>query len=492
MDWANAYALTGGPIPGSFPQSVAAANRTLRRLNDGGAQLPVRRIGRFVQQYTREFEIKDESPNALGSLELSSHGPFRAGDFVSLTQTYTVGEKAMAEGGGIILGIGRSAKLQATEPSRAGYVTIRSSNPNARFTLEEPWGEWTDFMVRRTLAFRLSGAPLEKGDTVTITFGDRSGDGPGMEVQSWSNDQVTLTTLLDLEGKGWALTPKWPSFEVVGQEEIRYVNAVAPSIVKPGERFTLAIRSEDQFKNLASGKTAALELLLDGALLRQIPAGSPALLELDDLALDAPGVHRFTVRTADGALEGTSNPVLVEASPQQRVYWGETHGHTGFAEGQGSPDGYYQFGRDVARLDFISLSEHDIWMDDFEWKTLQQMVEKYREPGRFTTLLGFEWTSRLAYGGHHNVFFRDMPAGRRRVANQQAPLLSELYAGLRKDNKTEDVLIIPHAHQPGDWDMSDPDMERLVEIQSGQGTFDWFGNRYLRNGFRVGFVGASD
>ena len=490
-DWANAYSLTGGAIPGDFPQSTANANRALRRLANGGAQIPVGRISGFIERYTREFQIKDETPDALGTLTLSSNGPFRAADFIEIVQTYTVGAMPMADGGGIVLGMGRSLRLQTEDPARAGYVSIRSSNPKARFTASEPWGQWTSFITRRTINFRLSGAVLEPGDTVTITFGDRSGGGPGMRLQEWSNDRVTLTTLLDLEGAGWVLTPEWPSLEVIGQEEIEYVNAIAPSVVEPGERFTLAVRSEDRFKNLASGVTGALEVLLNGRPFRRIPGGQPALLELDDVSLDAPGVYRFTVRSPDGALTGTSNAVRVERNPVHRVYWGETHGHTGFAEGQGSPDGYYKFGRDVARLDFLSLSEHDIWMDDFEWKTLQEMVEKYRIPGRFTTILGFEWTARQAYGGHHNVFFRDAP-GRRRVPNQKAPLLNELYEGLRAGNNTDDVLIVPHAHQPGDWDNSDPDMERLVEIQSGHGTFDWFGNRYLQNGFRVGFVGASD
>ena len=181
----------------------------------------------------------------------------------------------------------------------------------------------------------------------------------------------------------------------------------------------------------------------------------------------------------------------VVRNPSHRIYWGETHGHTGFAEGQGSPDGYYSFGRDVARLDFLSLSEHDIWLDDFEWQTLQEMAEKYRVRGKFSTILGFEWTSRLAYGGHHNVFFRNTP-GRLRVPNQRVPLLNELYEGLREGNSEEDVLVVPHAHQPGDWTNSDNGVERLVEIQSGHGTFDWFGNKYLANGYKVGFVGASD
>ena len=492
--WANAYSLTGGPFPDGFPQLTANANRALRGLPQGGAQLAVASIPEFIRRYTREFQIKDEQPGAIGSLTLSPPGPFKAGEFVTITKTYTVGKMPMAEGGGIVLrkSFRGRGNLQTNDPRQANYVTIRGSNPDARFTVTDPWGQWLSFLIRTSnLPFRLSGAALTEGDTITITFGDTSAGGPGLKLQDSSNDQVILHTLLDLEGEGVLLTPKWPSFEVLGREEVRYVNAVAPSVVEPNERFTLAVRAEDRSKNLSSGLTPGLEVLLNGEPFREIAQGSPALVEIDDVRLGKPGVYRFTVRTKDGSLQATSNPVRVEANPAHRVFWGETHGHTAFAEGQGSPDGYYKFGRDVARLDFLSLSEHDIWMDDREWKTLQEMVEKYRIPGRFTTILGFEWTSRLAYGGHHNVFFRDVP-GRTRVPNQKAPLLEELYTGLRGQNDTDDVLIIPHAHQAGDWTKNDGDMERLVEIQSGHGTFDWFGNKYLQNGFEVGFVGASD
>ena len=59
--WANAYSLTGGPIPDVFPQLLANANRSLRGLG-GGATLPVPRISEFIRLYTREFQIKDEHP----------------------------------------------------------------------------------------------------------------------------------------------------------------------------------------------------------------------------------------------------------------------------------------------------------------------------------------------------------------------------------------------------------------------------------------------
>ncbi|MCP5119156.1 MAG: hypothetical protein GY953_50795, partial [bacterium] len=84
------------------------------------------------------------------------------------------------------------------------------------------------------------------------------------------------------------------------------------------------------------------------------------------------------------------------------------------------------------------------------------------------------------------------PDNRRRVNIHRAPTLSQLYLGLHRENAPDDVLVIPHCHQPGDWRLSDPGLERLVEIMSMHGTFEWFGRRYLERGYRVGFIAASD
>ena len=502
--WSNAYSLTGGPIPDVFPQLLANANRSLRGLG-GGATIPVPRVSEFIRLYTREFQIKDEHPGAVGTLTLDPPGPFRAGDQVTVRLTYTVGTLGMAEGGGILVRGARRTGIQAEDAAGRNYVTVESSNPDATLTSTEPWGDWLGMHFGNrggqaragvpcaVLQFRLSGASLEEGDTITITYGDTSGGGPGFALQETSNDQVILHLYADIEGTGDLFRPAWPSFEVLGRDEVRYVNAVAPSIVAPGEPFTLAVRAEDRLKNLSSGVTPALQVLLDGEPFRTIEAGSPAISLLENVSLAAPGVYRFSVQNGDGSIRATSNPVRVEEDPAHRVYWGETHGHTAFAEGQGSPDGYYRFGRDVARLDFLSLSEHDIWMDDSEWLKLQELVEEYRIEGEFTTILGFEWTSRSPLGGHHNVFFRDTP-GRSRVPNQEAPLLDELYAGLRDRNSNNDVLVIPHrppAPPPtgrtairtwGDWSRSSP----ATAPSTGSATST------CRNGFEVGFIGASD
>jgi hypothetical protein len=54
------------------------------------------------------------------------------------------------------------------------------------------------------------------------------------------------------------------------------------------------------------------------------------------------------------------------------------------------------------------------------------------------------------------------------------------------------VLIIPHAHQTGNYRLNDPELEPLIEIMSQHGNFEWFGQRYLDHGHEVGFTAASD
>jgi hypothetical protein len=447
-------------------------------------------LSAFIDRYTREFQLKDEHEQPLGTLQLSQSGPFVAGQWVTIDQTWTVGELPMQPGGGIILTVSRTARIQGRDPTGDHYVTVHSSNPEARLMLARPWGQWNSFITRRTLAFRLEGAPLQKGDQVVVTYGDKSQGSRGLRFQTRSDDQVIFPMHLDLEGKGEPLTPAWPSVTVLGAAQIQRVSAVAPSVVTPGEAFSLVVRSEDANRNLSSGKAPKYKITRNGKSWRTLGAGGNALQVINGIKLKKPGVYRFEVQSADDKLKGLSNPVWVEPEPERRIYWGDTHGHSGFAEGQGSPDGYFRFGRDVARLDFLVLSEHDVWLDDSEWKTLQALTRKYLEPGKFTTLLGYEWTAPVPYGGHHNVYFADPES--RRVPAQEAIPLPELYRILRQWYANDNVLVIPHAHQAADWRQNDADLERVAEITSGHGTFEFFGNKYLQNGYRVGFIGSSD
>jgi hypothetical protein len=492
-EWANLLAERGITLPIDAPLLVYNHSLALKKAREGEdpGQAAVPAAAAFIGRLTRELAAKQRNPEVVGRLELRAPDQPRAGESVTFEQIYMVGPRKMQPGGGLVLFRNRAGRVQNDDPAGDNFVSVRSSRPGVRLSPSPPWGEWHSFMIRSTIAWRLEGAPLEPGDTITLTYGDTSGGGRGLGLQSHSNDQVIFPVLVDLDGGGEPWTPVWPSFEVHGRPEVAFVNLVAPSVVEIGEPFEVAVRSEDRFKNPASGAALAYTLVLDGEEVRRLAAGGPALQVISGLRIDDSGVHRFEVVSADGSLRATSNPIVAREDPSSRVFWGDLHGHCGLADGQGTPDGYYRFGRDVARLDFLSLSEHDALMDVTEWRALKAAVAAYNEPGRFTPLLGYEWTQYNPVGGHHNVYFPDR-AGREVVPVYDTRSPADLYRMLRAANEGDDVLVVPHAHESADWRVSDSAVERLAEIQSGHGTFEYFGNRYLQQGWQIGFVGASD
>lgn len=488
-DWANAYALAGRTLPVNLPQAVAVARTVLAQ-----EQEPAPEMLGSIDAYIHELSLQDEAPETLGVVRLSATEPLVAGSRVTLEQTYTVGSRPIEPGGKIVVAKQLATdqeRFQATDPAAPNYVSIHSSDPAVRFARTEVvllgmHGAFRGSVP--TLAFEVEGAPLETGDVVTVVYGDTSGGSPGFRIQTFSTDELLLPLYVDLDGGGVLLSPEWPSLEVIGRE-VERATVFAPSVVRPGEPFTLSLRAEDRWWNRASGPVPAFEVRLDGEVVGRVEAGRGPVAVVRGLVLEEPGVARFEAVSADGRLRATSNPVWVRAEGP-RILWGETHVHGSFAEGQGSPEAVYRYAREDARLDFLGYSEHDVWMDDAEWATMQRLAREHGDDDALIAFLGYEWTVSHRLGGHHNVFYRDLD--RNRVPIQEAPLLPDLYRGLAREAPPEDVLVIPHAHEAADWTRSDPGLERLVEIYSMHGSFEFFGNRYLENGWEVGFIAASD
>jgi hypothetical protein len=465
-----------------------------------------------VDHYVRELGIRDGCPDCIGTLANDAAEPLPSGSFQTLVQTFTVGSMGMEQGGGILLaqhfmtdsgrdrrgrsvaGMTGSVGFQRDDPTANDYVTIACSNPDARFTNDTipMTGMHGGFLAGglESLVYRLEDTDLEQGDTITITYGDTSGGSRGFQVQTYANDFFPLPVYVDLDGSDRFLTLPIQPYRIRGVEAFA-VHGFAPSVVAVGETFEMSVRTEDRLYNRATMDIPPYEVFLDGEPHSTVEADPDGLTVMENLSFDEAGVYRFTFRSPDGTVTGESNPIVVEEEPERRVYWGEFHAHCGYAEGLGTPEWFFRFAREDARLDFISLSEHDIWMVDEEWRVMKEYCDRYTEEGEFVAYLGYEWTMRSTQGGHHNVFFRNT-GGRRRVGIHRAPSLSELYQQLREENDLDDVLIVPHCHEPGDWRMTDPDLERLIEIMSMHGTFEWFGKRYLERGYQMGFIAASD
>ena len=207
------------------------------------------------------------------------------------------------------------------------------------------------------------------------------------------------------------------------------------------------------------------------------------------------------------------------------LYWGDLHNHCAISYGYGSLERAFLLGRD--HLDFCAVVGHATWHDiptdrerygfsiDYHtagfarlkrnWQTMQETVARYDEPGRFATLLSYEWHS-CAYGDH-NVYFLD-PDG----SIIERDSLEALDQGLA-DRQT---MIIPHhigygqGYRGINWQHFDARRSPVIEIISGHGGSERDGGPYpmyhamgprshagtvaygLAAGHRFGFVGGTD
>jgi len=89
-----------------------------------------------------------------------------------------------------------------------------------------------------------------------------------------------------------------------------------------------------------------------------------------------------------------------------QLYCGEVHAHTVESDGEGTVDEAYAYARDVADLDYFSITDHSNSFTDTVYDNVHKVVaDSYNEPGTFAALYGYEQTYNYATGyyGHYNV-----------------------------------------------------------------------------------------
>ncbi|UCF66921.1 MAG: CehA/McbA family metallohydrolase, partial [Acidobacteriota bacterium] len=226
----------------------------------------------------------------------------------------------------------------------------------------------------------------------------------------------------------------------------------------------------------------------------------------------AEGVYRLRASGLNG-LEGMtaeSNPLVV--SPDgARVLWGDLQIHSGLSDGTGTPEDLYRYARDVAALDIAAITDHDHWgmlplaTHAELWQQLRGAAARFHEPGRFVTLLGYEWTNWI-HGHRHVLYFED-DGDVLSAIDPRFDEPSELWQALSGRR----AMTIAH-HTAGEpvatnWNIApDPALESVVEIVSVHGSSEardapWivpaardghFVRDALDRGYRLGFIGSGD
>jgi len=445
---------------------------------------------------------------------------------------FEVAEPGIADGGSLFVLADPFwfwSEVQTADPEAPGYTTATlAARPGA-----EPGGKPVRLVpVELAGGFRVEGRGLEAGEQIDIVYGA----GAAMAVvDRYAERGAEIRIGLDADGDGQrAWLPEAIAIDIAAGEPTELV-AFGPAEVAPGEDFEVRLALVDAAGNHATWPAATLDargesragfeiLSLPAASLspasgigprESVAAGDTphrATLVAPRLMKGADGTLRLRVR-GRGPLEPFSvdlPPILVRDAPT-RLVWADLHGHTRYSDGSGTPDDYFRYARDVARLDAVALTDHDHWgIDPLDESPERQaeilaLTKTYHDPGRFVTLPGYEWTSWL-HGHRHVLSFDDKLTLLSSIdADTDRP--DELWAALRG----KPVLTFAH-HSAGDpiatnWHFApDPELEPVTEIASVHGMSEAgdapapiggaiagnFIRDILLHGARLGFIGSGD
>ena len=208
-------------------------------------------------------------------------------------------------------------------------------------------------------------------------------------------------------------------------------------------------------------------------------------------------------------LEGKSNVTLCqEGKPSLKLYFGDIHGHSRLSDGSGTPEDYYRYAREVSGLDIAALTDHAdyglIPIEGEPWKRIKTAANNFYIPGKFVTLVGFEWTH-WTYG-HRNVYYRDSDGPIFSTLDKNSDTPDKLW----KQLSAYEAMTIPHhvagGPVPIDWTIPPGAQEMLVEICSIHGSSEYNGceagiyrpqeGHFVRDalsrGYRLGIMGSGD
>ena len=205
-------------------------------------------------------------------------------------------------------------------PARAPGFPQTLGVDDLRIDVAAPGGGWRRLELQAVrpgavgpLGFS-AGLPLG-AERLRVIYGDRSGVSMPLRAGNhrlplWLGEERDIVYALGA------------SILEVGSAEPAEVRVHGPSVVRPGEVFSLELRRADRFGNeVEETVRPAMELWSDGSIERRFPAGDGTRLTVGGLSRAETGVVRYRVSSADG-LVGWSPPMVVrEHGP--RLRWGD-------------------------------------------------------------------------------------------------------------------------------------------------------------------------
>jgi len=451
-----------------------------------------------------------------GTAAITPSEPVTVGSRGTWTITYVVGPDSIGEGGGVVAHLPifwEWAEPQMATPEVPGYSTVSCSRSDLRI---ESHAVGPHHYIRSTVA----EGSLFPGDTLRFIYGDTKDSAfPNAQARAdlYSERGQEFLVKVDGDGDGFFVEiERSPRLDIVaGPAADLRIHVKGEAQLNDTTYVTVA--ALDRFGNRAVGYRGTIRFShrwdVHGAPTSYTMTAEDRGARAFPIRFASPGFSTLGVVEEGGTMKASSNPIRVRGPGEDdpfRLLWGDLHIHSQVSDGTGTPEENYRFGRDVANLDVIALTDHDHHglrpLREKDWEAIRRLNEEFYQPGRLVTFLGYEWTNWVY--GHRNVYFRNPEAG---VLHSTADSSSNSPPELWNALPNEEAMTIAHhtggGPIPTDWSIVPPPArERLVEISSIHGSSECLGcpkeiyspvpgtfvRDALARGYRLGLIGSGD
>lgn len=145
--------------------------------------------------------------------------------------------------------------------------------------------------------------------------------------------------------------------------------------------------------------------------------------------------------------------IKVAETVEEKIYWGDTHTHSNLTSNirdndcGAYPRNAYTYAKDIARLDFVALSEQtftfnedrSLNIDKTTWQEIGEQCDKFNQEGTFVTFCGFELHGRR---GDTVVLFKNSLL-EEKYPDREVTIIHDIW----DIYKGREFITIPHLHR---------------------------------------------
>ncbi|KAI8209601.1 hypothetical protein K4K52_000231 [Colletotrichum sp. SAR 10_76] len=367
---------------------------------------------------------------------------------------------------------------------------------------------------------------MNPGDKITVRIGDRRWGSRGTRVQTFVEDKFLMRWYIDPVGTS-RFAPIKPDIAFpIKSGPVARVKITTPRVIRPGVPVALHVHTEDIWGNATAdlgNLKAEVKLIKVGSKAeivqtKSLPFAAQGWTVMNDTyEFVKDGDYDLVVAVIDdeGSVIATATDyVSVDASlPIPRPLYSDLHVHSDDTVGTNSTTYNFSYAKEIAGLDVVGYTANDFNITKEKWEHTLEIIKGVNSPGEFVVFPGTEWCGNSAAGGDHNVVFLDDPktsqpefpfdkkgnVARSFEWNEDGPAelipgawpLDEVYATYA--HSPESHLLIPHVGgRRCNLAWHHPQLERLLEIGSAWGLFEWLLRDAVKRGWKLGVSANSD